>query len=232
MTAKANILYLYAFLAEQGFGHIKCRKFIESLNDHYNVTLRYAIVQDDVFLKAEGSVKQQTIAETDFLYGGYEVLIIEWRLRVRFPDDSEKVRAATLRQFLDNGGIVIFMFREENEFIRDSETYNTFLTKTGLPLIRQPRSKEEFPDIHLLGDITHHHIIRSFDKEHAVHGNFLFSIDINKKYLEYVNFQIHPAFQGISRLVVNAPVQVEPFMDRVLLAGNPGTTRMLTSGDL
>ena len=49
-------------------------------------------MQDDIFLKVEGSVKQQTISETDFSYGGYEVLIIEWRLRVRFPDDSEKLQ--------------------------------------------------------------------------------------------------------------------------------------------
>ncbi|HID20759.1 MAG TPA: hypothetical protein EYP28_07505 [Methanophagales archaeon] len=232
MTTKVGILYLYASLAEEGFGHIKCRKLIESLNNQYTLILRYAIVPDDVFLRAEGSVKQQTISETDFLYGGYEVLIIEWRLRVRSPDESEKVRAATLKRFLDNGGIVIFMFREENEFIRNSETYNAFLEKTSIPLIRQPRSEEEFPDIHLVGDITHHRIIHGFDKEHALHGNFLFSIDINKKYLEHVNFQIHPAFEGVSKLIVNVPVQVDPPFDRILLAGNPSTTRMLTSGDL
>jgi hypothetical protein len=231
MTAKANILYLYAYLAEQGFGHIRCHKLIESLNNQYAVTLRYAIIPDDVFLKAEGSVREQTIAESDFLFGGYEVLIIERILRVRSPEDSVKVQAPTLKQFLDNGGIVIFMFGEENLFIQDAEKYNAFLKKAGLPLIRQPRSKWEFPEIHLVVD-TSNQLIRGFDEEHALRGDSLFSIDISRKYLEYINFQIYPAFEGISRLVVNFPIQVEPPFDRILLAGNPNTTRMLTSGDL
>ena len=231
---KANIIYLYAYLAEAGFGHIRCRKLIESLSEQHSVTLRYAIVPDDVFLKAETSVKQQTISETDFLNGGYEVLIIERRLGIHSPDESEKVRAATLKRFLDNGGIVIFMFGEGNQFASNSKIYNAFLNKAGIPLIRQPRSEGEFPDIHLVGDITNHKIIRGFDKEHALHSGFLFWIDVNKKYLEYVDFHVRPAFEGISRLVVNAPVQVQvaPPFDRILLAGNPGTTRMLTSGDL
>jgi hypothetical protein len=203
MTTRARILYLYDSLAEEGFGHIKCRKLIESLNNQYTVILRYAIVPDDVFLGAEGSVKQQTISETDFLYDGYEVLIIEWRLRVSSPDESEKVQSATLKRFLDNGGIVIFMFKEENEFIRNTETYNAFLGKVGIPLIRQPRSEEEFPDIHRVCDITHHRIIRGFDKEHALHGNFLFSIDINKKYLEHVIFRyIQPLKRFLSLLLM------------------------------
>ncbi len=66
VKTKVNILYLYAHPAEQGFDHIDCRKLIDSLKEHYDVTLSWRILPDDTFSKT--TLKQQSIAESDFLH--------------------------------------------------------------------------------------------------------------------------------------------------------------------
>jgi len=231
MAKGVRILYLYAYLAEQGLGHIRSRNLVGALGKEHDVALRYAIVGDAVFSGARGSVKRQTMAESHFLSGGYRVLVIEERLGVRSPAESEKVRAETLRRFFDGGGITIFLFKEENEFLARAEDYNAFLREAGLPLIRQPRSQDEFLTPIPAAFDSFPQLIRGYDEEHALRGGSLFYIEVNRKYLEYVNPDVHPAFEGVSRLVVDNPIQLDVPPSKILLAGNPDTTRMLATSD-
>ena len=231
MAGGVRILYLYAYLAGQGLGHIRSRNLVGALSRRHRVTLRYAVLPDHLFSRAGGGVRRQTMAEGDFLSGGFEVLVIEERLNVRSPEESEKARAETLNQFLEGGGVILFLFKEENAFLGKAENYNAFLRGAGLPAIRRPQSRREFPDPSM-ADPSIPQLIRGYDEEHALHGGSLFHIEINRKYLDQVAPEVHPAFEGVSRLVVDTPIQLEVPPAKPLLTGNPATTRMLTTRDL
>lgn len=226
-----NILYLYAYLAIQGFGHIKCRKLVDTLKGRYVVDLKYAIVSDKTFSKSNESIRRETVPEGDLLSMKYRVLIIEARLGVvDSAKESEKMAASTLRKFIDKGGIVIFLMSDVNS-IRNNPIYNAFLKEAGLPAIRNPRSKGEFPDIHLVsGDSFKTDIIFGYDEENALTGGHFFSIKIDEDYLKVVDNNARPAFQGVSQIVVDHPLQLEGY--KFLLVGNQESTRMVTSGDL
>ena len=226
-----NILYLYAHLAVQGFGHIKCRKLVDTLKGRYAVDLKYAIVSDNAFSKSNESIRRETVPESDLLSMKYRVLVIEARLGVvESAKESEKMAASTLRKFIDQGGIVIFLMSDVNNVL-NNQYYNAFLKQAGLPTIRNPRSKWEFPDIHLVSeDSFKTAIIFGYDEKNAVDGGHFFSIKIDEDYLKLIDNNIHPAFKGVSQIIVDHPLQLEGY--KFLLAGNQESTRMVTSGDL
>lgn len=226
-----SILYLYAYMARQGFGHVRCRKLVDSLKRRYVVELKYAIVSDKTYSKSTESIRREIFPESDLLSMKHRILIIEGRLGVvESPKESEKVRASTLRKFMDDGGIVIFLMSDVNSVLNNPQ-YNAFLRNAGLPAIRNPRSKWEFPYIHLIsGDSYRTDIIFGCDEENTLDGGNFFSIEINEEYLKVIDHHIRPAFEGVSKIVADHPLQLEGY--KFLITGNPKSTRMVTSGDL
>lgn len=237
MKSRVKILYLYRYLSINGFDYINCRKLIQSLNKHFtNVDLRWGILPEDEYAKLNQEwMKNETISENDFFSAKYRVLIIEDILNVESKSRSSKVRASTLKKFQDDGGIVIFNFREEDKLLNPPGigTYNAFLSKAGLPQIRQPESREQFPDQRYFTHLSHHKLVRGYDEDNMIKGKngFYFRIKVDNDYLEYISREMRPAFQGVSQLVAIAPLEVKIYSG-ILLAGNPSTTKMLSSGDL
>jgi hypothetical protein len=232
---RESILYLYAELAGRGFSHVRCRKLIDALKTQYSVELKYAILPYSDFAKSDESIKREVVSESDLLNGQYRVLVIEGRLgSVENAEESEKVRASAIREFKENGGIVIFLMNDVNNAINNS-SYNAFLRNSGLPSLRNPRSEWEFPDIHLVsGESYKRGIIFGYDEKHALEGGHFFSVDITRDCLSLIDHTLRPAFDGISRIVVDHPIQLDGY--KMLLAvpvgGKNNSTRMITSGDL
>lgn len=228
MKTKANILYIYADLAELTLEPIKCQILVNELKEYHNVTLHYAIVSS--IENYPETTKRQLITEEEFKNNNYDILIIENKLKVISQDESEKVKSEILLNFRKNGGIVIFMCSENGRpFISD---YNNFLRKALLPIIRHPISQSEFPDGQRIEDF-HRDFINCYDEQNKINNKiYNFSIEINEKYLRRVDESIRSVFKDVQRLVVNSPIQVgDDFRLRILLPGNT-TTIMITSSDL
>lgn len=228
MKTKANILYIYADLAELTLEPIKCQILVNELKEYHNVTLLYAIVSS--IENYPETTKRQLITEEEFKNNNYDILIIENKLKVISQDESEKVKSEILLNFRKNGGIVIFTCSENGRpFISD---YNNFLRKALLPIIRHPISQSEFPDGQRIEDF-HRDFINCYDEQNKINNKiYNFSIEINEKYLRRVDESIRSVFKDVQRLVVNSPIQVgDDFRLRILLPGNT-TTIMITSSDL
>ncbi|MEH1965309.1 hypothetical protein [Nostoc sp.] len=228
MKRKANILYIYADLAELTLEPIKCQILVNELKEYHNVTLHYAIVSS--IENYPETTKRQFITEEEFENNNYDILIIENKLKVISQDESEKVKSEILLNFRKNGGIVVFMCSENGQpFI---STYNDFLRKALLPIIRHPISQSEFPDGQRIEDF-HRDFINCYDEQNKINNKiYYFSLKINEKYLRRIDESIRSVFKDVQRLVVNSPIQVDDaFRLRILLPGNT-TTIMITSSDL
>jgi hypothetical protein len=228
MTRHERILYLCRQPPLAGFDYIACRQFLSSLKERYRVDLRVAVLPDDQFAAStDESFRSLMVQESAFLSGQYQLLIIENFLWVETPEASRRLRASILSAFLNLGGIAILLFNEEEAVINrvpGLETYNTFLRNSGFPLLygtppSQPR-------------IEPNEIIIGYDEQHQVPGRSPthFSINIDDYYLQHVSFHIRPAFENVRTIVTARPIQVDSG-GRMILARNPRTTRMLTSGD-
>jgi hypothetical protein len=222
-------------MAAQGFSHIRCRKLIDVLKTQYSVEPKYAILPNSDFSKSNESIKRETVSESDLLNRKYKVLIIEGRLgSVGNAEESEKVRASAIRKFKGDGGIVLFLM---NDVInaRNNSNYNAFLRNSGLPSIRNPRSEWEFPQIHMVsGEFYKNDLIYGYDNKHTLNGGHFFSIDITNEYLRLIDHAVRSAYEGVSRIVVDHPLQLDgyKFLLAVPVGGKNNSTRMITSSDL
>ena len=209
-----------------GFDYIACRQLLAALKERYPVDVRFAVLPDEQFEAATDDAKSLMIQESVILSGEYQVLIIEDFLWVETPETSPRVNASCLRAFLHMGGVAIFLFNEETAVVNrtpDLDTYNAFLQNCRFPLLYQtPPSDPILGCRHVIG----------CDKGLRISENYstLFSINIDGDYLNYISFPIQAAFKNVNTIVVGRPIQVD-CGSRVILAGNPRTTRMLTSGD-
>jgi hypothetical protein len=104
------------------------------------------------------------------------------------------------------------------------DTYNKFLRNSGFPLFyRTPPGQPP---------VEPNEIVIGYDEQHPLPGKSAthFSINIDTHYLQYVSFPVRPAFKNVRTIIAVRPIQVDSG-GRAILAGNPRTTRMLTSGD-
>ncbi|MDK2407799.1 hypothetical protein QHH11_02720 [Aphanizomenon sp. PH219] len=228
IKTKANILYLYAYLKEYTLDFIRCKQLVGELKKYHNVTLRYAIIPS--LEKYSEENKKQFITEEDFQNSGYDILIIENKLNITSENESEKVKSEVILNFRKNGGIVIFMCSENGQ--SSISTYNDFLRKAWLPIIRQPSSKSQFPSIHLVSEDYNRNFISGYENQNKIDNRSdYFYIEINEKYLQQIPTSSRPIFQNVTRIVINSPVQTaDIFGYNFLLKGNP--TTKLISGDL
>ncbi|WP_242063017.1 CHAT domain-containing protein [Nostoc sp. FACHB-145] len=230
----ANILYLYTYLKEYTLDFLECKVLVQELRKFHSVTLRYAIVPSlENFKNYLEQTQKQFMTEDSFKSNNYDILIIENRLRIISQEESEKVKSEILFDFRKNGGIVIFMCSEDGQpFISN---YNNFLRKAMLPIIRQPRSSSEFPNIYIAREDKdyNNNFIRGYEEITRIDNkDDYFYIEINKKYLQQIPYSIRPIFQDVKKIVVSSPIQTEDtFGNKFLLKGNP-STRLLASNDL
>jgi hypothetical protein len=97
MKTKANILYIYADLAESTLEPIKCQILVNELKEYHNVILHYAIVSS--IENYPETTKRQFITEEEFENNNYDILIIENKLKVISQDESEKVKSEIILNF-------------------------------------------------------------------------------------------------------------------------------------
>jgi hypothetical protein len=244
MVKKRKVLYLYSLLRESGLGYLKCSELVQELRKHFIVDLRYAIFPDDDYSKLDqytgakpGSLKEQIISESRVSEQGYSLIFIEHRLRVTSNKKSEKARADFLKAFRENGGSIILNLTEQIDSAGDPsklESSNNFLKEVGLPAIRTPSSKDDFPDMLVDSDSYQNQIIRGceFEEKNRINRSYTYySIEVNEKFLAKIATIFHPVFENVGRLVVETSVQLEGFPNQMLLVGNT-STQMITSGDL
>ena len=139
---KAKVLYLYQHLysldSADCSGSVRYPSFLKTIKECWHVTERYAISEQS----SNDSLARQTITAKEFIGNEYDVLVIEGRLgAVRTINTSEKISSHILREYSDNGGIVIFLFADVNSIINGKESrlsfYNRFLSDAGLPSFYQ-----------------------------------------------------------------------------------------------
>ncbi|MDF2958610.1 MAG: protein-transrane prediction [Paenibacillus sp.] len=231
---KPKLLYLYAYLAENGIDHIKSMNLINVLKENYDVKLAYGICEDDIYLNIEdASLKKQLISEEEFNNTAFQVMIIENRLGKIGEDKlkTEKFKLNSVNLYIQSGGICIFLLAEDITQ-HGTSVYNEILKKAGMPLIREARSIQEFPNIHLVDESRlSKYIIYGWDEKFAIDYPRTYKISIDNLYYQSVSRNILPIFKGVNQLIVRSTMQVDVGLGNVLLSANK-QTEMLAIGDL
>lgn len=233
-NVKPKLLYLYAHLAEQGIDHIKSKTMIRELKENYDVKLAYGITNDNIYKNIDNiSLRVQLISEKEFKTSNFNILIIENRLG-QFEDNNlstEKFRAELIKSFIHSGGICIYLL-SDNIHQYGITKYNEFLQQAGIPLIKQAKSIDEFPLIHLVDESNlSKYLMYGWDEKFAIDYPKKYKIKVDDFYYPLVSPNILPIFENINQLVVNATLQVDTRLGNVLLAANK-STKILATGDL
>jgi len=241
----AHVLYLYAFPAHGGVGHILCRQFADELSTRHRVTRRYGVLAHEDYLQVEDQqVRAQHISDTEFLGGGYEILFVEGGLQLDPQRASARVSANVLRRFIESGGVVILHFDDHAalDIAPRLKFYNAFLGQARLPTLRDGGPAPEhwrqpgFAE-YVEGHDSQHAIVpesaRS-DKWAGESYSSFFRIVVNDTYLRRIAAPLLRAYDGVGSLVVSRPYHLEPLYNtHVLVSGNPDTTQLWTpSGTL
>lgn len=220
-----KILFLYCQPYPVGLDYTRNRNLIQALKANYDLDLRFGIWPDDGYSEIKHpEYKDEVLSESAFFSGDYDVVYIEEKLYVTSDRNASKVRAHVLKQFRNRHGIVIFNFNERSLLLNSPgiEVYNEFLNNAGLPQFKRPRSYSEFPDF-VSGDISDYNNIVGYDKNSSVDESGLsFYVNINEETLDRIAFQFRPIYQGLSKLFLESPLQLER-VNKVLIPGNTST---------
>lgn len=231
---KPKLIYLYAYLAENGINHIKSKSLIDALKENYDIKLAYGICDDNTYRNIKDpSLRRQLIPEEEFRKSSFQVVIIENRLGKidKSGLKTEKFRLNLIESFVQDGGLCIFLLAED---ITQYGTmgYNYLLKKAGLPLVREARSNYEFPNMHLVDESNlSKYIIYGWDEKSAIEYPRTYEIILDKEYYQSVSGDVLPIFKDVNRLVVGSTMQVDVGVGNVLLTANKHT-KMLAIGDL
>ncbi len=231
---RLKVLFIYAYEAKKGFGHIQSQKLISTLKEDYDVKIAYGICPDIQYSTLTNlSLKNQLISESQCLSENYDYIIIEDRLGISSStkDRTDKFVFDFLRKYVYDGGILLFLCNETIHPI-GTQAYNHFLNEAGLPLIREATSENQFELPHLVGTNNFtSDVLYGYDTDGKSSHGRTYEITIDNRYKACIPAPIRPIYEGVNKLVVNMTLQVDTQVGNWVAVGNK-STKILTSSDL
>jgi hypothetical protein len=127
-----KILYLYYMMKLNGPEFHRARLFTDRLREKHRVDMKYVVLPDadyDRFNRADPGFPE-LISSRDFLNNGYDCVIVDDRV---YENDtvSFRIPRETLKSFHDRGGIVFFLFGDQDSIRHNKITLEEFAKYLG-----------------------------------------------------------------------------------------------------
>lgn len=209
-----NILYLYSQPLTYGMNAFHGNEFFKALKQKFNVNAF-------VCVSMQIDITNEEILHIESLVNKYQVVIIEGELT--------KIPQNIMREFLDSGGIAIFLdecqLSNEGEF----KAHNEILHNLQFPALRHVTFDGDFPDRNFAHSIPHFMPIRAFDEQNQLDGGRTFAIKIDDDYFDGHDARLKPIFANIEKIVTSASEQITTLGKSFSILHGNKTTRMLIS---